>query len=77
MTGPSHDVQQRIARAGHDLNNACATLLGFAALALDGLAEESPLREHLVEIGAAAQRATSIASDLLALSRQLQDGSAR
>lgn len=72
MTDP-HAVQQAIARAGHDLNNACASLLGFAALALDGAAHASPLRQQLVEIDAAAKRAARIADDLLTLSRQLQD----
>lgn len=72
MTNESPDVQRALARVGHDLNNVCAALLGFTALALDGLAEDSPLREHLVEIDAASQRAVEIAGELMTLSRQLQ-----
>ena len=73
MTNRPVDVPQMIARAGHDLNNACASLLGFSALVLEGLPEPSPLHAYASEIDAAARRAASIAEDLLALSRQLKD----
>lgn len=71
MTSASPDVQQTIARAGHDLNNACASLLGFSALALETLAQDSPVRGYFAEIEAAATRAARIAEELLALSIRL------
>lgn len=77
MTHEPIDVPQAIGRAGHDLNNACASLLGFSALVLEGLPEPSPLRLYASEIDAAARRAADIAEELLALSRQLKDAPER
>jgi signal transduction histidine kinase len=68
---PTSDVRQTLSRAGHDLNNACASMLGFSALTLEELELDSPLRIYLTEIEAAAQRATRIAEELMALSRQI------
>jgi signal transduction histidine kinase len=70
MSSPA-DVRQTISRAGHDLNNACASMLGFSALTLDELEQDSPLRLYLTEISAAARRATRIAEELMALSLKI------
>lgn len=70
MTG-GENMRDRVSRAGHDLNNACASMLGFSALTLEELEADSPLRVYLTEIEAAAQRATRIAEELLTLSKHL------
>jgi PAS domain S-box-containing protein len=54
----------------HDFNNLLCAILGNAALALDDLAPEDPLREAIEEITAAANRAAELTRQLLAFSRK-------
>jgi PAS domain S-box-containing protein len=54
----------------HDFNNMLAVILGHAELALDGLDETSPQREHLVEILQAGQRSSELTKQLLAFARK-------
>ena len=61
-----------VARAAHDLNNACATLLGFAALSRDLAERESTIMSYLAEIEAAAERAGDVAKRLQALAREME-----
>ena len=52
----------------HDFNNLLVGVLGNAGLALDGLAQDSPLVPALTDICAAAQRAAELTRQLLAYS---------
>ncbi len=54
----------------HDFNNLLTGILGFADLLLDQLGDADPLREDVNEIKKAAERAASLARQLLAFSRQ-------
>jgi PAS domain S-box-containing protein len=54
----------------HDFNNILAVINGCADLALDGLAEGDPMREDLVEIRDAGQRAATLTRQLLAFARK-------
>jgi two-component system cell cycle sensor histidine kinase/response regulator CckA len=50
----------------HDFNNLLLCVLGNAALALDTLAEDAPVRALLEDVSAAAQRAGDLTRQLLA-----------
>jgi PAS domain S-box-containing protein len=54
----------------HDFNNMLQAILGHAALALQGLPADSPLRESLSEIQKAAQRSADLTRQLLAFARK-------
>ncbi len=54
----------------HDFNNLLTGILGFSDLLLDQLGHAGPLREDVNEIKKAAERAASLARQLLAFSRQ-------
>jgi PAS domain S-box-containing protein len=54
----------------HDYNNALSVIIGFAELALDEVAPDSPLRVNLDEILKAAHSATDITRQLLAFARK-------
>jgi nitrogen-specific signal transduction histidine kinase/CheY-like chemotaxis protein len=54
----------------HDYNNALSVIIGFAELALDEVAPDSPLRANLDEILKAALSATDITRQLLAFARK-------
>ena len=41
------ELAEAVNRAGHDLNNLCASILGFAALTRESLDPSSPLHEYL------------------------------
>ena len=49
----------------HDFNNLLTGVLGYAALALSGLAPEAPARAHLEQIRQAALRAADLVSPYL------------
>ncbi|MEM9557612.1 MAG: PAS domain S-box protein [Acidobacteriota bacterium] len=49
----------------HDFNNLLVGVLGHTDLALDMLDEPTPVREHLEELGRAAQQAADLAQQLL------------
>jgi PAS domain S-box-containing protein len=54
----------------HDFNNLLTVIVGNAEVALDHLGEDSPLRENLLELRAAAQRGAELTRQLLAFSRK-------
>lgn len=54
----------------HDFNNMLQAILGNAALALEGLPSNSPLRESLEEIQKSAERSVSLTRQLLAFARK-------
>jgi signal transduction histidine kinase len=61
-----------VSRAAHDLNNLCASILGFAALAQESLPRESPEQLYLSEVQAAAEKTAALAGHLRDLSRALR-----
>lgn len=69
------EYRTAVDRAAHDLNNACATLLGFAALSRELADRESAMMTYLSEIEAAAARASQVAKRLQALSREQEAAS--
>ena len=70
------DPATAVSDAAHDLNNLCATILGFAALMRQSLGASSPLHPYMTEIVDAAQRARCVAADLHRISGTLQHPSA-
>lgn len=54
----------------HDFNNMLQAILGNAALALQDLAPDNPLRENLLEIQKSAQRSADLTRQLLAFARK-------
>jgi PAS domain S-box-containing protein len=50
----------------HDFNNLLAVILGYTTFAIDGLAEDAPLRPGLLEIKKAGERGTALTRQLLA-----------
>ncbi len=54
----------------HDFNNMLSVVLGYADLALGDLRPGEPLRDDLMEIKKAGQRAAALTQQLLAFSRQ-------
>jgi signal transduction histidine kinase len=54
----------------HDFNNMLQAILGNAALALEGLRPDSPLRESLDEIQKSAERSAELTRQLLAFARK-------
>jgi PAS domain S-box-containing protein len=54
----------------HDFNNLLTIIKGYIHLSLMELKEEDPLKEHLEEIGKAAERAANLISQILAFSRR-------
>jgi len=54
----------------HEINNALATVLGFAQLAQMELLEDDPVQSDLSEVVRAGKRAASITHQLLAFARQ-------
>jgi|GEM_PF-1175390 len=54
----------------HDFNNILAVILSYTGFVLEEIAEDSPLREDLVEIQRSGERAKILTRQLLAFSRQ-------
>ena len=54
----------------HDFNNFLTTILGYSDLALDSLGAKSKAGRHIKEIHEAAERASTLTSQLLAFSRK-------
>jgi signal transduction histidine kinase/ActR/RegA family two-component response regulator len=54
----------------HDFNNILTAIKSYSQLALDELNESSPVREDLLEIERAADRAATLTRQILAFSRQ-------
>jgi CheY-like chemotaxis protein len=54
----------------HDFNNLLTVILGYSDLLLANLGKDDPVREGLIEIHRAADRATSLTRQLLTFSRR-------
>lgn len=54
----------------HDFNNMLQAILGNLSLALEDLPADSPVRESLLEVEAAAQRSAELTRQLLAFARK-------
>jgi PAS domain S-box-containing protein len=54
----------------HDFNNLLTSILGHSELALHGVGEDAPLRDHLEQISAAGERAAALTRQLLAYGRR-------
>jgi signal transduction histidine kinase len=61
---PSEEFVLAVGRAAHDLNNLCASILGFAMLTQESLPADSPLRAYLREVQASAEKTTALAERL-------------
>lgn len=63
-------VGQLAAGVAHNYNNLLTVINGFAELALSGLRPGDPLRQDLMQIHEAGQRAAQLTRDLLAFSQR-------
>ena len=63
---------EAVSKAGHDLNNVCASILGFTTLAQDLAEPASILAQYLAEIELAAHHAIEVAQRLHDLSAKLR-----
>lgn len=54
----------------HDFNNLLSVILGYGELALDRLKDDNPVRRQIIQMRAAADKAASLARQLLAFSRR-------
>jgi PAS domain S-box-containing protein len=63
-------VGQLAGGIAHDFNNLLTAIIGYAELALDELDGTSPVRDELIEIRAAAERAALLTRQILAFGRK-------
>jgi len=63
-------VGRLTAGIAHDFNNLLTAINGYSALVLDQIPEGSPLRQDILEIERAGDRAASLTRQLLAFSRK-------
>jgi len=63
-------VGQLAGGVAHDFNNLLTAILGYCSLMLDEVPQEDPLRQDLMEIQAAGERAAALTRQLLAFSRR-------
>ena len=54
----------------HDFNNLLTTVLGYSDMALSQLSDHDPIREDILEIRKAGERASNLTRQLLAFSRK-------
>jgi signal transduction histidine kinase len=54
----------------HDFNNLLSVVLSYANLALETLSEDDPLKEDMLEVRKASERASDLTRQLLAFSRR-------
>jgi two-component system cell cycle sensor histidine kinase/response regulator CckA len=54
----------------HDFNNLLTVILGYSRMSLERLPEQDPIREDLMQIEVAGQRAAALTHQLLAFSRK-------
>jgi signal transduction histidine kinase len=68
LTPPSaasvEEFTTAVGRAAHDLNNLCASILGFTTLTQESLPADSPLRVYLEEVQASAHKTVALADRL-------------
>ena len=67
--GATEELARAVGSAAHDLNNLCASIIGFVALTQESLAADSPLQVYLAEVQASAQKTAALAEQLHHLSR--------
>src|SRR4051794_2785371 len=63
-------VGQLAGGVAHDFNNLLTAILGYCHLMLDDAGDSDPLRQDLLEIQAAGERAAALTRQLLAFSRR-------
>jgi signal transduction histidine kinase len=66
------ELASAVSRAAHDLNNLCASILGFTALTQESLPIESAQQQYLLEVQAAAEKTAALAGHLRDLSRAIR-----
>jgi signal transduction histidine kinase len=70
--GAVEGLAQAVGRAAHDLNNLCASILGFAALTQESLPNDSPLQSYLAEVQTATEKTAALAERLREMSHAAQ-----
>ena len=63
------DVAVALSRVAHDLNNLCASMMGFSALSQEALEPASPVQPYLSEIQHATAQVVVLSERLRQLSR--------
>ena len=69
------DAAVEVDRAAHDLNNLCASLLGFAELTLASLPGDARARAYVQEIAGSARKTIALAERLRELAETLRTSS--
>jgi signal transduction histidine kinase len=72
MTPERGAAADDVAKAAHDLNNLCARLIGYSALATEIVPPTSELSTYIGEIGASAAEAATLAEHLRTIALRLQ-----
>jgi len=65
------DVAVVLSRLAHDLNNLCASMMGFTALTQESLEPASPVHPYLLEIQHATAQAVALSERLRGLAQQI------
>jgi signal transduction histidine kinase len=67
-------LYQLTGSVAHDLNNALGVILGYAAMVRRNLPAEEGVQRRVAEILSAADRATALTRELMALSHKTGEG---